>query len=160
MAIRPATRADVPVLFSLIVELAAYERAADQVVGTELLLAESLFGSAPAAEALLAERDDHAVGFALFFPTFSTWRCRPGIWLEDLYVRPEERRSGIGLRLLAHVAALTVKRGGARLEWAVLHWNEPALRFYDTLGAHRLEEWQTLRLDGAALRAVADVAAR
>ena len=156
IAIRPATRADVPLLFSLIVELATYERAADEVVGTEGLLAEALFGPAPAAEALVAERDGRAAGFALFFPTFSTWRCRPGIWLEDLYVRPDDRRAGIGERLLAHVAALTLTRGGTRLEWAALHWNEPALRFYEKLGAQRLEEWQTLRLDGAALASVAD----
>ncbi len=155
IAIRPATRADVPLLFSLIVELATYERAADEVVGTEALLAESLFGPVPAAEAVVAERDGRGVGFALFFPTFSTWRCRPGIWLEDLYVQPGERRSGVGERLLAHLAALTIDRGGTRLEWAALRWNEPALRFYAKLGADQLEEWQTLRLDGAALAAVA-----
>jgi GNAT superfamily N-acetyltransferase len=159
IAIRPATREDVPLLFSLIVELATYERAADQVVGDETLLARWLFGPSPPAEALIAERDRRPVGFALFFATFSTWECRPGIWLEDLYVRPQERRSGVGERLLAHLAALTLERGGARLDWAALRWNEPALSFYAKLGAEPLEEWKTLRLHGDALRAVAGRAA-
>ncbi len=155
IAIRAAQREDVPLLFSLIVELATFERAPEKVLGDETLLAEGLFGTRSVAEALVAELDGAPVGFALFFPTFSTWECRPGVWLEDLYVRPEARRAGVGRRLLARLAALTLERGGARLEWAVLRWNEPALRFYAALGAAPLEEWQTLRLDGEALRGLA-----
>ncbi len=155
IAIRAAQRDDVPLLFSLIVELATFERAPDQVVGDEPLLAEALFGTRPAAEALVAELDGDPVGFALFFPTFSTWQCRPGLWLEDLYVRPEARRAGVGRRLLGRLAALTLERGGARLEWAALRWNEPALRFYAALGAAPLQQWQTLRLEGEALRGLA-----
>ena len=155
IAIRAAQRDDVPLLFSLIVELATFERAPDQVVGDEALLAEALFGTRPAAEALVAELDGNPIGFALFFPTFSTWECRPGLWLEDLYVRPEARRAGVGRRLLGRLAALTLERGGTRLEWAALRWNEPALRFYAALGAAPLQEWQTLRLEGEALRGLA-----
>jgi GNAT superfamily N-acetyltransferase len=155
IAIRAAQRDDVPLLFSLIVELATFERAPEKVLGDETLLAEGLFGTRSVAEALVAELDGAPVGFALFFPTFSTWECRPGLWLEDLYVRPEARRAGVGRRLLARLAALTLERGGARLEWAALRWNEPALRFYAALGAAPLEEWQTLRLDGEALRGLA-----
>ena len=155
IAIRAAQRDDVPLLFSLIVELATFERAPNEVVGDEVLLAEALFGTRPAAEALVAELDGNPVGFVLFFPTFSTWECRPGLWLEDLYVRPEARCAGVGRRLLERLAALTLERGGARLEWAVLRWNEPALRFYAALGAAPLQEWQTLRLEGEALRGLA-----
>ncbi len=156
VSIRPATREDVPLLFSLIGELAEYERSAEQVVGTEALLAESLFGPEPSAEAVVAGLDGDAVGFALFFTTFSTWECRPGIWLEDLYVRPEHRRARVGERLLIHLAALTLARGGTRLQWSALRWNEPALRFYAKLGAEPLDEWQTLRLGGEALSHVAE----
>ncbi|HUE25369.1 MAG TPA: GNAT family N-acetyltransferase [Solirubrobacteraceae bacterium] len=153
--IRPARPADVELIFSLIVGLAEYERAPDQVTGTPQLLAQALFGPRPSAEALVAEVDGEDVGFALFHGSFSTWECRPGIWLEDLYVPPEHRRAGVGRALLAQVAAIAVERGCARLEWAALDWNTPALEFYRGLGATRLEEWLMHRLDGPALRAIA-----
>jgi GNAT superfamily N-acetyltransferase len=155
LEIRAARRSDVPRIFEMVLELATYERAADEVVGTEQLLEQGLFGADPAAEALIAELGGEAVGFALFFATFSTWLVLPGIWLEDLYVSPEHRRAGVGRALLAHLAAIARERGCARLEWAALRWNEPALRFYDAIGAQRLEEWVTLRLDGDALQRLA-----
>jgi GNAT superfamily N-acetyltransferase len=149
--IRQATPDDVELIHSLIVELATYERAPEQVTGTREMLAESLFGDRPAAEALIAERGDVPVGFALFHGTFSTWECRPGIWLEDLYVSPQHRRGGVGAVLLAHLARLAVERGCARLEWNALDWNEPALDFYRRMGAKRLSAWELHRLDGEAL---------
>ena len=106
-------------------------------------------------EALIGELDSGAAGFAVFYGTFSTWECRPGLWLEDLYVRPEHRRAGVGRALLAELAAIAVKRGCARLEWAALDWNEPALDFYERLGATRLGEWVIHRLDGDLLERVA-----
>jgi GNAT superfamily N-acetyltransferase len=161
VSIRAAAPADVPLIFSLVVELAEYERAPEQVTGTPELLAEALFGARPSAEALVAECDDQPVGFALFHGSFSTWECRPGIWLEDLYVPPAHRRSGIGRALLREVASIAVARGCARLEWAALDWNTPALDFYRQLGATRLEEWLMHRLDGADLeRVAAEAAAR
>ena len=157
LEIRAARRDDVELIFSLIVELAEYERAPDQVVGSVELLEQALFGtgSAPSAEALIAERAGQAIGFALFHGTFSTWECRPGIWLEDLYIRPAERRGGAGGELLRRVAAIAVERGCTRLGWAALDWNEPALRFYERLGAEVLDEWKLHRLSGEGLRAVA-----
>jgi GNAT superfamily N-acetyltransferase len=153
--IRPATAEDVELIFSLIVELAEYERAGDQVAGEPELLRESLFGAAPHAEALIAEVDGAPAGFALFHGTFSTWECRPGLWLEDLYVPVRHRRSGVGGALLARVAEIALERGCARLEWAALDWNAPALDFYAKLGARKLEEWVMHRLEGQALRRVA-----
>lgn len=153
--VREATPADVELIYSMIVELAEYERAPDQVTGTPELLAESLFGEHPVAEALVAERDGVPVGFAVFHGTFSTWECRPGIWLEDLYVPPEQRRGGVGAILLSHLARLTVERGCTRLEWNALDWNEPALDFYQRVGATRLSAWELHRLDGEALGRVA-----
>ena len=151
LSIRAATEADVELIFSLIVELAEYERAPEQVVGTPTLLRDSLFGPHPAAEAAVAERDQEAVGFALFHSTFSTWECRPGIWLEDLYVPPQHRRGGVGSRLFAHVASVALERGCPRLEWTALDWNTPALEFYRRAGAEVLDEWKLLRLSGKAL---------
>jgi len=160
--IRNARRDDVALIFGWIVELAEYERAPDQVTGTPALLAEALFGAAPTAEAVIAESSDDTgatgwrpAGFALFHSTFSTWESRPGIWLEDLYVPPVHRRSGVGAALLEHLAGITVERGYARLEWAALDWNEPALNFYDKIGARRLDAWILHRLDGAGLARVA-----
>jgi GNAT superfamily N-acetyltransferase len=159
--IRPAVAADVPLVSALIAELAEYERAAERVVGSEEQLESALFGSDPVAEAIIAELDSGAdtgpdpVGFALFFRTFSTWLCLPGLWLEDLYVRPQHRRGGIGGILLAHVARLAVDRGYGRLEWSALRWNTPALRFYESIGATQLDEWEGFRLEGAALDDVA-----
>jgi GNAT superfamily N-acetyltransferase len=156
--IRAAEREDVPVVFALIVELASYERAPERVVGDEQLLEAALFGPDPLAEAVIAELDGAPVGFALFFRTFSTWLCRAGLWLEDLYVSPEHRGAGIGRALLAHVAGVAVRRGYGRVEWSALDWNELALGFYDSLGAQRMDEWETLRLSGEALEAVARAA--
>ncbi len=154
--IRPAEPADVGLLFSLIRELAEYERAPEMVTGTPELLGEALFGPHPSAEAVIAELEGEAVGFALIHGTFSTWQCLPGLWLEDLYVSATSRRSGVGRVLLAHVARLAVERGCGRLEWAALDWNDPALTFYERLGARRLDEWKLHRLEGAALDRVAD----
>ena len=145
--IRAAEPADAALLFSWIVELAEYERAAGQVRGSQELLADALFGAGACVEAVIAERapgPDRVrgvpAGFALFFGTFSTWLCRPGLWLEDLYVPAADRRRGVARALLVHVARVAVSRRCARVEWAALHWNTPALSFYESLGAHRLEQ--------------------
>jgi len=158
--IRDARRDDVQLIFGWIVELAEYERAPEQVRGTPELLEDALFGAEPSAEAVIAEtRDGDAgwepAGFALFHLTFSTWECRPGIWLEDLYVPPTGRRAGVGGALIAHLAQITVKRGYTRLQWAALDWNQLALDFYDKIGAERLHEWKIHRLDGEALARLA-----
>jgi GNAT superfamily N-acetyltransferase len=142
-------------IFSLIVELAEYERAAEQVVGTEELLEQALFGPDAVAEALIAEVAGEAAGFALFYTTFSTWLCVPGIWLEDLCVRERHRRGGVGAALISRLAALALERGCGRLEWAVLSWNDPAIEFYEKLGASAVDEWRMQRLDGAALERAA-----
>jgi GNAT superfamily N-acetyltransferase len=155
LRIRPARSSDVELIFSLIVELAEYEHAAEQVTGSPELLGEALFGAEARTEAAIAEVGGTPGGFALFYATFSTWECRPGIWLEDLYIRPAHRRSGVGGALLAYVAGIAVERSCARLEWAALDWNAPALRFYERLGASLLAQWQMYRLDGAALERVA-----
>jgi GNAT superfamily N-acetyltransferase len=155
LTIRAAERQDVPLVFTLIGELAEYERLSNQVRGSPELLADGLFGADAAAEAVIAELDSEPVGFALYYRTFSTFECRPGIWLEDLFVRPEHRRAGVGRALLAHLARLAVQRSCARLEWAALDWNAPALGFYDTLDARLLDDWRMLRLDGAALERLA-----
>jgi GNAT superfamily N-acetyltransferase len=153
--VRAATPADVAQIYALIVELAEYERGRDQVVGTPALLAEALFGPHPAAEALIAELDGAPAGFAIFCASFSTWECRPGLWLEDLYVSPAHRRAGVGGVLLARLAGIAVTRGCPRLEWNALDWNEPALQFYARLGATRLPAWELHRLSGEALAHVA-----
>jgi GNAT superfamily N-acetyltransferase len=153
--IRPARREDVALMFSLIVELAEYERAADQVVGTEKMLEAALFGPEPVAEALIAEISGEAAGFALFYTSFSTWQCMPGIWLEDLVVRERFRGAGVGGALVRELAALTLQRGCGRLEWAVLDWNAPAIGFYDRLGASSVDDWRLRRLDGEALQRAA-----
>jgi GNAT superfamily N-acetyltransferase len=147
-------------MFGWVVELAEYERARDQVAGTAEMLEQALFGPSPTAEALIAETGNgdaapEPAGFALFHLTFSTWEARPGIWLEDLYVPPSQRRAGVGGALLCELARITVARGYARLEWAALDWNTPALDFYDKIGAARLEEWKLHRLDREALVRVA-----
>jgi GNAT superfamily N-acetyltransferase len=151
LTLRPAERADVPLVLAFIRELAEYERLASEVVATEPLLDAALFGERRVAEALIAELDGAPAGFALFFPNFSTFLARPGIYLEDLYVRPPARGRGVGRALLAHLARLAVERGGGRLEWAVLNWNDPAIGFYETLGARRMAEWSVFRLTGEAL---------
>jgi GNAT superfamily N-acetyltransferase len=150
--IRPAAPADVPAIQSLILELARYEHLEHQVSSTEASLTEHLFGPRPCAEALVAEDAPETVGFALFFPNYSTFLGRPGLYLEDLFVLPSHRRKGHGRALLREVARLAVERRCGRLEWAVLHWNQPAIAFYESLGAQRLDEWGTFRLtdDGIA----------
>lgn len=156
VTVRPAQPGDVATMYGFISELAAYERAPDAVTGTPQMLGEALFGEHPSAEALIATGvGAEPLGFALFHGTFSTWECRPGIWLEDLYVPERARRAGVGRALLEALAALTVQRGCARLEWTALDWNTPALNFYAGLGAQRLDEWTTHRLHGPTLRALA-----
>ncbi len=158
VSIRAATPEDVPLIRALIAELADYERAPEAAVGTDELLARALFGTPPHAEAVVASLDDVVAGFALFFGTFSTWLSRPGLWLEDLFVRPQFRGSGVGRALLSHVAAIAVERECPRLEWTVLKWNTPAIGFYERLGAEAMDEWQTMRLSGGALGSVARLA--
>ena len=155
LRIRPAEPADVELIFSLIVELAEYERAPERVVGTPALLSNALFGDDPVADAAIAQLDGEPVGFALWFRTFSTWLCLPGLWLEDLYVRPEHRGAGVGRSLLAHVAGVAADSGYRRMEWSALDWNAPALQFYAGLGAERLQEWEVHRLEGEALARLA-----
>ncbi len=155
VTVRPAVSADVAQIHAFIVELAEYERAREQVVGTPEMLADALFSERPAAEALIAEIGQAPAGFALFHGTFSTWECRAGLWLEDLYVSPPHRRAGVGGVLLAALSAIAVKRGCPRLEWNALNWNDPALRFYAGIGAERLSEWELHRLSGEALRRIA-----
>ncbi len=150
-----ATHADVPLILSFIRELAEYENLAHEVVATETLLHAALFGPDRIAYAVIARADGEPAGFALYFFSFSTFLSRPGLYLEDLYVRPVLRRRGIGRRLLAHVARVAVERGCGRMEWSVLDWNETALRVYRAAGAHPLGEWTVQRLTGAALEALA-----
>ena len=154
--IRPARPEDVETIVELIKELAAYERLSDQCNPDRDALAEHLFGAAPAAEVVLAEQDARVVGFALFFTSYSTFQTKPGIYLEDLFVRAGARGRGVGARLLAHLAELAVARGAGRLEWSVLTWNEPAIGFYERLGAERLLDWTRYRLGGASLRVLAE----
>ncbi len=152
VVVRPAARADVPQLMEFIRELAEYERLAHLVEITEELLAKALFGERPAAEALVAESGGEAVGWALFFTNFSTFKGLPGLYIEDIYVRPQFRGRGAGKALLTEVARLAVKRGCGRVEWAVLDWNTPSIEFYKGLGAVPLDEWTMYRLTGESLQ--------
>jgi GNAT superfamily N-acetyltransferase len=153
--IRPAGPGDVPAILALIRELADYEKALAEVRNTSDDLRAALFGPAPAIFAHVAEHEGRVAGFALWFVNYSTWTGRHGIYLEDLYVTPELRGSGLGRALLAELAAICVQRGYARLDWAVLDWNAPALGFYASLGAESLDGWRLRRLSGAALAALA-----
>ena len=153
--IAAATPADVPLVLALIRELADYERMSDQVVATEADLERALFGERPCAEAVIARVGDEAAGFALFFQSFSTFVGRPGLYLEDLYVRPAHRGRGIGRGLLAHLACIAVERGCGRFEWSVLDWNELAIASYRRAGAVPMDEWTVYRLTGEPLRALA-----
>jgi GNAT superfamily N-acetyltransferase len=144
--IRSATETDVPVILGLIRDLATYERAPDAVVATESGLREVLFGAKPSAEVLLALEASEPVGFAVYFHNFSTWLGRPGLYLEDLFVRPEMRGKGYGRALLERLARIAKERGCGRMEWAVLDWNEPAIQFYRKLGAQPMDEWTVFRL--------------
>lgn len=152
--IRAATAADAPLILSLIRGLAEYEKLSHQVEATEEKLRATLFGPRPAAECVIAETAAHgAVGFAIFFTNYSTFLARPGLYLEDLFVKPEHRGQGIGKALLTFLAGLANQRDYGRMEWSVLDWNEPAIAFYESFGALRLREWQICRLTGAALAA-------
>ncbi len=156
LVIRPAGIEDTGLVLDFIGALAEYENLAHEVVATREMLANTLFGEKPGADVLIAEWEGKAAGFALFFPNYSTFLARPGIYLEDLFVKPEFRGKGIGKSLLAHLAQLAVERGCGRLDWSVLDWNESAIDFYTSLGACGLDGWVQYRLDGEALRAVAD----
>lgn len=149
--IRPATPADLPLIAQLIRDLAEYEKLAHEVRFDEAVLGTKLFGARPYAEVVIGELDGAPQGFALFFHNFSTFEGKPGIYLEDLFVRPEARGSGLGKALLSHLAKLAVERDCARLEWSVLDWNEPAIGFYRKLGARLMDDWTVMRVDGAAL---------
>jgi len=153
--LRPATPADVPVILQLVRALAEYERAPDAVVATEQDFLRHGFGPAPRFSVLLAEQDGEVAGFALWFFTFSTWLGRPGLFLEDLFVRPQLRGRGIGKALMLELARTAVREGCGRFEWNVLDWNQPSIDFYRSLGARQLDEWVGCRVEGEALRALA-----
>lgn len=146
---------DVPVLLELVHELAIYEREPDAVEATAAMLSDALFGTSPVASCHVAEIDGQVVGFALWYVTFSTWTGRPGLWLEDLFVRPTARGTGLGKALLQQLARVCVERGWTRFEWWVLDWNAPAIGFYRSLGAEPQDDWTTFRVDGAALERLA-----
>jgi GNAT superfamily N-acetyltransferase len=155
LTIRPAEEHEVPLVLSFVRELAEYERLAHEMVATEADMHRALFGPRPYAEVVFACLDNEPVGFALFCYNFSTFLARPGIHLEDLFVRPACRGQGIGLALLKWLARETLARDCGRLEWAVLDWNAPSIKFYDSLGARAMKEWFTYRLAGAALEKIA-----
>ena len=158
LRIDPATPADVPLILALIRELADYEKLSDAVVATEAMMERALFSNPPYAEAVVARMDGEPVGFALYFHTFSTFLAQPGLYLEDLYVRPAHRGKGYGRRLLAHLARIAVERDCGRFEWSVLDWNELAMRSYRRAGAVPMDEWTVWRLTGDSLRRLADEA--
>lgn len=151
VCIRKAEASDAGEILSLIRELAQYEKLADRVLATEADLVATLFGSTPAAECLIATVGDEVAGFAIFFHSYSTFLAQPGMYLEDLFVRPRFRAHGLGKRLLKELAKIAVSRRCGRFEWSVLKWNEPAIRFYESLFAERMEGWVTYRLSGEKL---------
>ena len=155
LSIRSATPADLPLIAQFIRDLADYEKLAHEVRFDEATLGAKLFGARPYAEVVIGELDGAPQGFALFFHNLSTFEGRPGIYLEDLFVRPEARGSGLGKALLIHLAALCTERDCARLEWSVLDWNAPAIGFYQSLGARMMDEWTVMRVDGDALASLA-----
>jgi GNAT superfamily N-acetyltransferase len=154
--IRPARLEDVPTILQLIRDLATYERARDEVTATEEQLVDVLFGERPAAEVLLAFEGQSPVGFAVYFYNFSTWLGRAGLYLEDLFVKPDERGKGYGRALLVELAKIARERECGRMEWAVLDWNEPAIKFYRTLGAKPMHEWTVFRLTRDGISRLAD----
>ena len=154
--IRLATSADTALILQFIIELADFEKMREHVVATEADVREQLFGARPAAEVLIAEFDGKPEGFALYFQNFSTFLGKPGVYLEDLYVRESARGKGLGLQLIAHVARRCLELGGARLQWSVLNWNQPAIDFYHSLGAIVQDEWSVMRVHGEKLDALAE----
>jgi GNAT superfamily N-acetyltransferase len=159
ISIRQAREQDVPTILGFIRELAEYEKLSHEVVATEAMLRQHLFGARPVAEVLIAELDTKAVGFALFFHNFSTFLGRPGIYLEDLYVQPHARGRGIGKAMLVRIGKLAVERGCGRVEWSVLDWNEPSIQFYRKLGAVPMSDWTVFRVTGDALTRLAGIEA-
>jgi len=159
-SIRSALAADVPLILGLIRELAEYERAPNDVVANEEGLRQVLFGDKPSAEVLLAFEDENPVGFAVYFFNFSTWLGRPGLYLEDLFVRPETRGKGFGRALLQRLAQIARERGCGRMEWAVLNWNEPAIGFYKKLGALPQDQWTVFRLTQEGIAELAESSGR
>ena len=157
--IRAARVQDVPIILDLIRDLATYERAPDEVTATEEQLVDVLFGERPAAEVLLAFEGTLPAGFAVYFFNFSTWLARPGLYLEDLFVKPEKRGKGYGRALLVELAKIARDRGCGRMEWAVLNWNEPAIKFYQTLDAKPMNEWTVFRLTRDEIARLANAAA-
>jgi len=157
LEIRTATEHDVPLILDFIKALAEYERLADRVVATEDSLRETLFGNPRFAETLIADADGQPIGFALFFHNYSTFLGRPGIYLEDLFVKPEARGHGYGKALLARLAAIAKARNCGRLEWSVLNWNKPSIDFYESLGAVALDDWKVYRLIGGPLDKLAEL---
>jgi GNAT superfamily N-acetyltransferase len=151
----PATEADVPVILDMIRGLAEYEKLVHVVAATEDQLRRTLFGERPAAEVLLAHWNSEPIGFALFFPNYSTFLAQPGIYLEDLYVKPHARGKGAGLALFVELARIAVARGCGRVEWSVLDWNEPSIQFYKKLGAVAMDDWTTFRLTSEPLQRLA-----
>jgi GNAT superfamily N-acetyltransferase len=156
LCIRPASPGDVALLLELIRELAEYEKAPDEAIATPERIDVALFGNKPTAEAVIAELDGEPAGFALFFHNFSTWLGKPGLYLEDLFVRESMRGRGIGKALLLQLARVARERGCGRMEWAVLDWNRPAIEFYESLGADPQSEWTVYRLDSRALERLAE----
>lgn len=151
LQIRPVTVDDIPTVLTLIRELAEYERLLHEVVASEEMLRQALFGPRPVAECVIAHVAGRPAGFALFFHNFSTFLSRPGLYLEDLYVRPDHRGQGVGEALLRHLARLAVQRGCGRMEWSVLNWNKRAIEFYERMGAVGIKEWTVYRVTGEAL---------
>ena len=155
ITIRPAAEPDVPVILDLIRQLAIYERLEHEVVATAERVRNTLFGAKPSAEAILAAGERECVGFALFFESYSTFLAQPGIYLEDLFVKPHMRGKGVGSALLQRLATIAIERNCGRMEWGVLNWNEPSIQFYKNLGAVPMDEWTKYRLTGQALERLA-----
>ncbi|MNG84018.1 putative acetyltransferase [compost metagenome] len=155
LVIRPAVRADAAQILTFITELAEYERARHEVTATLADIEHSLFDEGSTVHSLICERDGQSIGFAVYFYSYSTWLGRNGIYLEDLYITPEQRGDGAGRQVLRHIAREAVEKGCGRLEWSVLDWNEPAIGFYQSLGAEAQDEWVRYRLEGEKLQAFA-----
>lgn len=156
LTIRPATAGDIPTILRFIADLAAYEQAQDQAIATADQLQHTLFAPQPRVHALIAERDGHSIGYAVYFFNYSTWQGRHGLYLEDLYVDPAARGHGAGKALLQHLAGIAIAHDCGRFEWSVLDWNQPAIDFYASLGAQPQAEWVRYRMTGDALRRLAD----